>query len=123
MSEDFDETARKLLFAGVGSVTGAIEKFEDTLDELAELGELRTKNSEGFIREILDRVKAEREEFNTIVIDILQDALNTLGFATRSDVDEIEERLRYLNKKVRGIKVRSGGGKAAVKKSIKAVRK
>lgn len=123
MPEDYDETARKFLFAGLGSASSAVEKFEDTLDELAELGELRTKNSEGFIREILDRVKAEREEFGVIVLDILQDAFNTLGLATRTDIDALEDRLDYIQRKVRKMKGGSTGRTGTKKKRKKAARR
>lgn len=99
MGDDSGEIFKRLVFAGLGFLAELAGKAEEFVEELAELGEVRSKNSEGFIGEIIDRLRAERSELDAVVMDIARDALGMFGLATSADVAAMKQRLAYLERK------------------------
>lgn len=114
-------------FKGVGWLERSQERVEEYVEELVERGELKRKDSRHFIKRVMEQARGEREEFRTIMREILTDTLSAAGVATQAELAELNTRLERLEKKVQ--QAVAGGApprkkapvkKAAGKKSVKA---
>lgn len=104
-------------FAGPGWLERSQQRVEEYVEELIERGELKRKDSRGFIKRIMDQARGEREELRGIVREILTDALSAAGVATRSELDALDERLEQLENKISRLK--AAGPAPAKKKTAK----
>jgi polyhydroxyalkanoate synthesis regulator phasin len=120
--------SRENRFAGFGWLERSQERVEEYVEELVERGELKRKDSRHFIKRVMEQARGEREEFRTIMREILTDTLSAAGVATQAELAELNARLERLEKKVK--QSVSGGGppvrrkapakKPAGKKSVKS---
>jgi polyhydroxyalkanoate synthesis regulator phasin len=86
----------QLFYFGLGSVLLAKEKFE----QAGESVHTRKDDSEQKAREFFDQAVAkgseERAQIKGSIKELLQEAIDELGLATRADVDALRAELREL---------------------------
>jgi polyhydroxyalkanoate synthesis regulator phasin len=95
----------------------SIENAEELAEELIERGQLKRKDSRNFIKTILERSKTEQTEFQNVVREIVKDIFETLGVATKSDLENMIDRLDQIDQKL-SARIRTKSVKVVAPKSV-----
>jgi len=94
------EATRKILLAAIGAVALGKDEVEDFINKLVERGELAEKDGRKLMNEVVDKRKksarAAEEGAGKHVLDIL----DRLNVPTKKDMDDLNEKLAVLTKKV-----------------------
>ena len=95
------EAARKVVLAGIGAMALAQDELEDFVNRLVERGEIAEKDARKLIREVSEkRRKGVAHEMDKRV----EDMLARLNVPTKSDLDELGEKIAALSAKVEALK-------------------
>lgn len=99
--ESFGEGVR----AGIGILAGFKEAIEETIAEARERGDLSPERAKEIVKSAMARAQVAAEE-----------ARDRLDFATRSELESLEARLRELSERVRALEEASAapGGSGPV---------
>jgi len=90
---------RKAVFLGLGIISVAKETSERLINELVAKGELSEEEAKKFIDELLQKGEEYREELKGFIRQEVDKLRGELGLVTRSEIDDIKERLAALEKK------------------------
>lgn len=96
MSDEKKHGFLKTMFAGIGLVDRAHNAFSKLYDELVERGQLKSSDSNDYLKQVLLRARGEREDLDEVIIEILRDVSRSLGLASRKEVEDMELRLEKL---------------------------
>lgn len=92
------DLVEKALLAGVGALSLSQKKAEELLDELRDKYDLSEEKG----REILDRIKSAADEsqqkLESVAREEVAKAVDRLGLAPRSELDELKARIEELEK-------------------------
>ncbi|HOO55936.1 MAG TPA: hypothetical protein PLN69_03875 [bacterium] len=80
----------KFFFAAVGLLLKLNNKFDVFYDELVERGKLKTENTSSSLNNLIKKVSEKRNRPEEIVRDIIQDYMESVGFATTVDLDRLK---------------------------------
>ena len=95
------EAARKVVLAGIGAMALAQDELEDFVNRLVERGEIAEKDARKLIREVSQkRRKGVAHEMDKRV----EDMLARLNVPTKSDLDDLGEKIAALSAKVEALK-------------------
>ena len=100
----FTQVIHKVLLASIGAVALAQEEIEEFVNKLVERGEIAEKDGRKMVRDIMERRKKEatkaEDQLNTRVEDILA----RMNVPSKSDIDELGEKITALSNKVDELK-------------------
>jgi len=77
------------------------ERAEKLVAELSKRGEVRAKDLQKQAQQLVERSARNRRELVRLVQKEITRQIHVLGLATKADVDELEKRLRKLERKPR----------------------
>ncbi len=91
---------KKSIYLGLGAATATKEKVESLVDELIEKGQLSREQKVGAIQEIMDKIEREEKEISNRIKSEVIKAIEEIGLPTKKDIDELNQRLSALEKKL-----------------------
>ena len=89
----------KVMLAGLGALSMTRERAEKLFEEYVERGKAAKEGRSGFVKEVMDTAEKTRADLEKLVGDQVQKALGRLNFATKDDIERLEEKLDELLKK------------------------
>ena len=110
-----DELRRVALFSsGVAELTR--HQAEQIIKDLVKSGDVRRQQASGAARELMDRSRQNRKELLRFVRGEIQNQIESLGLATKRDLERLERRIARLETER---KKKSGGGRVDTGSSSK----
>lgn len=79
---------KELLHVGLGSAVAIKEKIEEELKTLEEKGKISTADAKSFLESINQKGKEEDERIKAKLKEMLKEAIDELGLATKKDLEE-----------------------------------
>lgn len=86
----------QLFYFGLGSVLLAKEKFEQTGESLHSSKEESEQKAREFFDQAVAKGSEERAQIKGSVKELLQEAVDELGLATRADIEALRAELREM---------------------------
>ncbi|WP_035618239.1 phasin family protein [Lacticigenium naphthae] len=93
------EELKKLLLAGVGGTALTLDKTQEMINRLVSRGKLTVDEGKKLSEELVQKVKGEKNTENTDREE-LQAMLIEMNVAQRKDIEDLEERINDLAKKI-----------------------
>lgn len=90
------DTLRKMMLVSIGALTLTKEKAEQLVKELSEKGQVSQSEARGFVREVMEKGDRERQAIQNAVINEVRKIREEIGWASKKDLTEINERLRRI---------------------------
>lgn len=87
---------KKTVLTGLGLAAITKEKAEEIVSDLVKQGELSKDEGRQLVDSIIKKADAEKREIRGWVQQEVKKVLDTMGFATKADLDEIKARLERL---------------------------
>ena len=84
---------KELLHVGLGSVVVVKEKIEEELKVLQEKGKINSTDAKSFIESITQKGEEEDERVKTKLKEMLKEAIEELGVATKKDLEDLKSKL------------------------------
>lgn len=85
---------KKAFYLGVGAVSVTAEKIESLVDELVQRGAANQSERGKLIEEFMEKAREQEKILSAKVKEMVQ----TYGFATKRELDELRQRLETLEK-------------------------
>lgn len=83
----------ELLLFGIGSVLLTKEKLEKTGHDVFDRREESMEKARDFLDQSIEKGSAEREQIRAMIKNLLRDAINELGLATKDDIAELKREI------------------------------
>ena len=93
-----EDLFKKILLAGIGTLSLTYEKANALVKELIEKGQITVEQGKQ-INEELKRVMDNKE---SSVEDRIKEYVNSLNIPTKEDIEKLKRRIEVLEKKVNG---------------------
>jgi len=90
------ETMDRLMLAGLGALSMTRERAEKIFDEYVSRGKAEKAGRSGFVKEMMDNAEKTRNAFEELISKQVHHAVDKLDFATREDIQRVEEKLDQL---------------------------
>lgn len=84
---------KELLHVGMGSVMVVKEKIEGELKVLQEKGKINTADAKSFLESVSKKGEEEDERLKAKIKDMLKEAIEELGVATKKDLEDLRSKL------------------------------
>lgn len=94
---------RKLTLLGIGALSLTREKAEQLAKEMVEKGQATTEEARRFVEELMERGEQHREELRSRIASEIARCREEWDLARRSDVVDLQERVRRLEERVFGV--------------------
>jgi polyhydroxyalkanoate synthesis regulator phasin len=91
------KTLQKALMAGLGMQ----EKVKEFIEELVKKGELSKTQGAKLIKEWSKKAGKTKEEFDKNITDLVKKALEKINIPTRSDIEELNKKVKSLSARVK----------------------
>jgi poly(hydroxyalkanoate) granule-associated protein len=98
------EAARKVLLASIGAVALAQEEIEDFINKLVERGEFAEKDGKKLFHELMERRKKDAEKTEDEIVNRVEEALDRMNIASKSDLDALSKKISSLAKMIDDLK-------------------
>ncbi|MEA4926810.1 MAG: polyhydroxyalkanoate synthesis regulator [Syntrophomonadaceae bacterium] len=90
----------RMFTLGLGAITVTKERAELFFDEMVERGEISREEAKQTMDEVMQKGKEQQEEFRKMIREEMENWKNTFGFATKADIDKLNERIKDLESKL-----------------------
>lgn len=91
---------KNLLLAGLGSAAYTYEKASKLIDDMVQKGKLTIDEGKELSEELKRNIKGKVDDVKPLTKDDMISILNQMNFATKDDLQNIEQRLNMLEEKV-----------------------
>lgn len=108
---------KKALYTGVGLVTIATEKVQDTVKGLVDNGKLSEEEGKKVVDDLISDLEAKREDFEGRVNSLVNKIVNTVDLPSRSDFSTLKNRIKELEAQLEE-KETTASVKKVVKKAV-----
>lgn len=108
---------KKALYTGVGLVTIATEKVQDTVKGLVDNGKLSEEEGKKVVDDLISDLEDKREDFEGRVNTLVNKIVNTVDLPSRSDFSTLKNRIKELEAQLEE-KETTASVKKVVKKAI-----
>lgn len=88
------EKLEQLFYFGIGSALLAKEKLEQAGNSAKSMKEENDRKAREFFDEAVAKGSEEREQLKGSIKEILKEAIDELGLATKADLDALRQELR-----------------------------
>lgn len=95
-----DLSIKNILLAGIGTIAHTYEKAEGIIDEMVKKGEITVGQGKELNEELKIKIKENMKINNTISGEELKKILEELNLVTKSDLEDIKDRLKNLEEKM-----------------------
>ena len=83
----------ELLLFGIGSALLTKEKLEKAGQDVFDRREESMEKARDFLDQSIEKGSAEREQIRGMIKNVLRDAINELGLATKEDIAELKREI------------------------------
>lgn len=94
------EGVRKIILAGIGGVALAQDEIAKFLNKMVERGEIAEKDARKLLDEARKKQKETSKKSQEQVENRFEDVLARMNVPTKSDIDELSEKITRLTEKV-----------------------
>ena len=98
------DAARRVLLASIGAVALAQSEIEEFINKLVERGEIAEKDGKKLYHELMERRKKDAEKAEEEVISKVEEVLDRMNIATKSDLDALSKKIASLTKMIDDLK-------------------
>lgn len=98
------DAARKVLLASIGAVALAQNEMEDFINKLVERGEIAEKDGKKLFHELMEKRKKSTEKAEDEIASRIEEALDRMNIASKSDLDTLSKKIAALTKTVDDLK-------------------
>lgn len=109
-SDKAEETARRVMLAGLGAAALAVDTAEDTFDRLVDRGQRAQNDLEERAREVRQGRMMRRGRLGYAFRNAMDAFLDTLSIPNKADVDTINVKLNILTRKIDDLQMESVAG-------------
>jgi polyhydroxyalkanoate synthesis regulator phasin len=92
---------KNTMFLGLGLASLTKEKIEEVAKELIKKGQLSEKEGKDFIEDLSKRSKEAGKEIKGKIEKGAADALKKMNLASRDELEELEKRIKKLEKELK----------------------
>jgi polyhydroxyalkanoate synthesis regulator phasin len=90
----------KSISLGLGIAATSKEKVENLVDEMIAKGQLEKQEKSKAVKEILAKVEKSEAEFKERTRAVVNETVNNIGFATKTEVNNLKKTIADLQKKI-----------------------
>ena len=98
--EDMLNLSKKMLLAGIGTLSLTKEKANKIADDLIKRGELSQSESKEFVIDIMDKAEKEKDRLIEKIKPEIDKSLEKMNFASKKCVDNLEKKIDDLGNKI-----------------------
>lgn len=98
------ETVRRVVLAAVGAVALAQDEVERFINKMVERGEIAEKDARKLIKEVSDKRTNRTKGVEKDMEKRFEGLLERLNIPTKSDIDDLSEKIAALSTKVDSLK-------------------
>ena len=91
---------KNLFLAGIGSAAYTYEKASKLIDDMVIKGKLTIDEGKELSEELKRNVKTKTDQYKPLTKEDMIELLNQMNFASKYDLQTIDERLKKLEEKV-----------------------
>ncbi|MFC7393764.1 phasin family protein [Scopulibacillus cellulosilyticus] len=95
-----NELLKKGFFLGLGAAVASKERVEKYVNDLVEKKEIAPQEAKGILSELQEKGKGKQNEWNEQFRKEITSSLKQIGFVSREDMNEMNERLEALERKL-----------------------
>jgi len=103
---DSNNLLRQLLLIGVGTTSLVAEKLRQVSDEWVKTGRLDSEQANGFVDDLMQRMKTEQANFDAQFQRQLRNLLQDMGVPRQAEMDELRGRIDRLERQIRDLENR-----------------
>jgi len=103
-SKNLTEMARKVMLATIGAVALAQEEAEAFIKKLIERGEIAENDGRKMMDDLKDKRKKKTKEAEDELDGRVSQILERTGVPTKSDIDDLSDKITELTKKIDELK-------------------
>lgn len=89
---------KRMMLFGIGLAAMTREKIEEFVNELVKKGEVSEKEGKEMVQELIDKSKKVRKDLEGKMEEVAAETLKKLHIPTRSELDDLKERIEKLEK-------------------------
>lgn len=93
-----EDLLKKVILAGIGTLSLTYEKANALVKELIEKGQITVEQG----KQINEELKRVMDNKQTSVESKIEEYINSLNLATKSDIENLTKRIEALEKKLNG---------------------
>lgn len=93
-----EDLLKKVILAGIGTLSLTYEKANALVKELIEKGQITVEQG----KQINEELKRVMDNKQTSVESKIEEYINSLNLATKSDIENLIKRIEALEKKING---------------------
>lgn len=108
---------KKALYTGVGLVTIATEKVQDTITNLVDNGKLSEEEGKKIVDDLISDLDSKKEEFEGRVSNLMNKVVDTVNLPSRSDFASLKSRIKELESQLDNSET-TASVKKVVKKAV-----
>ena len=98
--EEMLNLSKKMLLAGIGTLSLTKEKANNIADDLIKRGELSKSESKEFVVGLLDKAEKEKDKLLEKIKPDIEKSLEKMNFASKKSVDNLEKKIDELGNKI-----------------------
>ncbi|MGB9928682.1 MAG: phasin family protein [Methanosarcina sp.] len=98
------ESVKKLGLIGAGLWAMTEEKIDEFVKDLVDKGDISKEEGKKAVQDLLDESKKQRVDLEKKISDKIQDAISKKDIFTKTDLSELEARLKTLEEEIERIK-------------------
>jgi polyhydroxyalkanoate synthesis regulator phasin len=98
--EDMLNLTKKMLIAGIGTLSLTKEKANKIADDLIKRGELSKSESKEFVLDILDMAEKEKDKLAEKMKPYIEKHLEKMNFASQKSVADLDKKIDSLENKI-----------------------
>jgi len=95
--------SKKMLLAGIGTLSLTKEKAEKIADDLIKRGEINKSEGKEFVVDLLDRAEIEKDKLIEKIKPDIEKELEKMNFASKDSVNNLEKKIDELGNKIEQI--------------------
>ena len=95
---------KKTMLTGIGLAAMTKDKVEEMVKDLTEKGEISEKEGKEFLDDLLKKSEQTRKDLEIKMEGMVHKVLGKMDLAIKKDIDNLEERVKNLEKKEGGDK-------------------
>jgi len=96
----FSEFLQKMVNAGWGFISLSEEKTKAFISELVKRGEISSKEGEGLLKNMLEKIETTGKELETKVSELVKRYVTRESLCTKTDLDKVIQRLERIEKRI-----------------------
>ncbi|MDD5014205.1 MAG: polyhydroxyalkanoate synthesis regulator DNA-binding domain-containing protein [Atribacterota bacterium] len=98
--EEMLNLSKKMLLAGIGTLSLTKEKANKIAEDLIKRGELSKSESKEFVVDLLDKAEKEKDKLIEKIKPEIDKSLEKMNFASKKSVDNLEKKIDELGEKI-----------------------